>query len=304
MSDAPDKPGMSGAPRSDLRWTPLLLDQLDLAGLRTAVIGGTGGLGRTLAQALALRGAEVIVVGQTFRDEGTPRLSFIRADLSLMSEAQRVGRELPAETLDLVVFTTGIFAAPQRQETTEGIERDMAVSYLSRYVVLRELAPRLGTQRTAPKQRPRVFVMGFPGNNQGGDPDDLNGDKAYSATAVHMNTVAANEALVLDAHTRWANVDFFGLNPGLIKTNIRANFLGEGSWKHKLAEWLLGVFMMSADGYARRSVPLLVARELEGRGPAMFNQKGMAILASKKMTPDRVRSFADASAALAARAIP
>jgi hypothetical protein len=54
----------------------------------------------------------------------------------------------PAETLDLVIFTTGIFAAPRRQETAEGIERDMAVSYLSRLVLVREIAPRLGKNRS------------------------------------------------------------------------------------------------------------------------------------------------------------
>src|ERR1700737_4034339 len=51
-----------------------------------------------------------------------PRVGeFIKADLSLMSEAQRVARALPAETLDRVIFTNGIFAAPKRQETAEGI---------------------------------------------------------------------------------------------------------------------------------------------------------------------------------------
>lgn len=33
-----------------------------------------------------------------------------------------------------------IFAAPKRQVTAEGIERDMAVSYLNRLVMLRNLA--------------------------------------------------------------------------------------------------------------------------------------------------------------------
>jgi hypothetical protein len=39
-----------------------------------------------------------------------------------MQEAQRVAALPPAETFDLVIFTTGIFAAPERQETAEGIE--------------------------------------------------------------------------------------------------------------------------------------------------------------------------------------
>lgn len=80
----------------------------------------------------------------TFRDSDASGIEFIKADLSLMREAQRIAALLPAETLDLVIFTTGILAAPKRLETAEGIERDMAVSYLSRLVIVREIAPRLG----------------------------------------------------------------------------------------------------------------------------------------------------------------
>lgn len=225
----------SGVPRRDLSIAAVSAASLELSGKRIAVVGGTGGLGRALARLLAARGAAVTVVGQTFRDEGTEGLSFLKADLNLMSEARRVARALPAETLDAVLLTTGIFAAPEREVTAEGLERDLAVSYLSRLVILRELAPRLGKGRPAGAPRPRVFVMGFPGTNQKGDPTDLNAERAYAAMETHMNTVAGNEALVLDAVRRYPDVDFFGLNPGLIKTNIRSNVLGgEGSIRQRL----------------------------------------------------------------------
>jgi len=60
---------------------------------------------------LASRGADVLAIGQTHRDSDVRGIEFIEADLSLMREAQRVGSLLPAETLDLVIFTNGIFAA-------------------------------------------------------------------------------------------------------------------------------------------------------------------------------------------------
>ena len=79
----------------------------DLTGRRIAVIGGTDGLGRAIARLAAEHGADVLVVGRTFRDEGSARLRFLKADLSSMKEAIRIGEELPAE-LDAVLFTTGI----------------------------------------------------------------------------------------------------------------------------------------------------------------------------------------------------
>lgn len=130
-----------------IAWRRLDPSSLTLNGTKVAIVGGTGGIGRALSRFMASRGARVVVVGQTFRDSDVPRIEFAKADLSLMREADRVAKTLPSEKLDLVVFTTGIFAAPERQETVEGIERDMAVSFLSRLVILREIAPVSG--RTA-----------------------------------------------------------------------------------------------------------------------------------------------------------
>ncbi len=119
----------------NLLWRRVDPASLDLKEMKVAIVDGTGGIGRAFSRFMASRGASILVVGQTFRDSGVSGVEFIKADLSLMREARRVAALLPAETLDLVIFTTGIFAAPKRQETAEGIERDMAVSYLSRLVL-------------------------------------------------------------------------------------------------------------------------------------------------------------------------
>ncbi len=287
----------------NISWQRIPAASLDLHGWNAAVIGGTGGLGRALSRSLASRGANVTVVGQTFRDADVKGLEFIKADLSQMREAKRVGEALPAETLDLVVFTTGIFAAPQRQETAEGIERDMAVSYLSRLVILREIAPRLGKDRLSARPKPRVFVMGYPGNGQAGSLDDLNAEKTYSPLPVHMNTVAGNEMLVLDAAKRYPHAAFFGLNPGLIKTNIRDNFLGEGSLKSRLVESLIGLLTPSAETYAEKLTPLLVSKDLEAHSGTMFDRKGLAVLPSPQLgDTSHVNAFLAASEALVSRA--
>jgi NAD(P)-dependent dehydrogenase (short-subunit alcohol dehydrogenase family) len=262
-------------------------DRLDLTGKRVAVVGGTGGLGRALATFMAARGAEVTVVGRTFRDQGAARIAFEPADLESMAEARRVGRALPAETLDALVLTTGIMTAPEREETREGLERDLAVSYLSRLAIVREAAPRLGQERRG-GGRPRLFVMGFPGTGQAGDLDDFNSERGYKAFTAHMNTVAGNEALVLDAAARYPHLGAFGLNPGLVKTDIRSNYLGAGSFKHRTLEWLIGLFMPSPERYARRIGPALFAAELERASGIHINPKGVAIRPSEVMTPDRV----------------
>lgn len=292
---------MNGFPDPNLTVRHVPAASLDLSGKSLAIVGGTDGLGRAIARLAASRGARVLVVGRTFRDEGTPGITFIKADLSSMREATRVGKELDP-SLDAVVLTTGIFAAKVREVTAEGIERDMAISYLSRLAIVRELAPRLAS-RPAGKPAPRVFVMGFPGAGQLGDASDLNAEKRYDAMAVHMNTVAGNEMLVLDGKKRYPHVSFFGLNPGLIKTNIRANYLGEGSFAHKAAELFIGLLMPTPEQYAKRIAPLLFAPELEGRSGAMFGKKGQAILPTDGLDEPHVARFIGASEELLQRAL-
>lgn len=284
-------------------WRPNCDTLPESAKLKVAIVGGTGGIGRALSRMLASSGAHVVVVGQTFRDAGVRGIDFIKADLSLMSEARRVGKLLPAETLDLVIFTTGIFAAPQREETTEGIERDLAISYLNRRVILQQIAHRLGSGRTRPELKPRVFLMGYPGSGQIGSADNLNSEMSYKAMHAHMNTVAGNEMLVLESATRYPNATFFGLNPGLIKTSIRDNFFGKDSLKSRVVEALIGLFTPNADAYARRIAPLLFASNLEDRSGAMFNSKGQPILPSQGLTNEHIRKFMAASDALLNQAV-
>ncbi|KAI9020304.1 hypothetical protein DFJ74DRAFT_769025 [Hyaloraphidium curvatum] len=256
------------------------VSSLDFGGKRFAVVGGTDGLGRAIAKLLAAKGAAVTVVGRTFRDEGVKGISFLKADLSLMSEAKRVGNELPAD-LDGYVFTTGIMAKTVREVTAEGIEKDMAVSALSRYLILEELGPRLLGQPKA-----RVWIMGFPGSGEKGVLGDLNSDVSYSGGMgqVHLNTVAANEALV--HYWKDRGLAAYGLNPGLIRTGIRDNYHGgEGaSWTGWLSEKLIGFFSISPERYAENVVPLLLAPELAAHKGAMFGQSGTPILPTKAFT--------------------
>ncbi|MFI5844987.1 SDR family NAD(P)-dependent oxidoreductase [Catenuloplanes sp. NPDC051500] len=281
-------------------WQRVSPAALQLAGQRIAVVGGTGGLGRALARALAAGGAHVIVVGRTFRDAGVRNIEFLEADLTTMREADRVAGLIPAETLDSIVFTTGIMAAPQRQETADGIERDMAISFLSRLVILRAVAHRLGVGRPAGRARARVFVMGFPGAGNVGSLD-INAERSYKAMTHHMNTVAGNEILVLDAARRYPHLDVFGLNPGAVSTAIRSNFMGEGSIKHRMLEGVLRLMTPTPETYAGRIAPLLASPGISGHSGSMFDRKGDAVLPSDGLTEKYIADYLEASTRLVAK---
>lgn len=255
------------------------LDQVNLTGKTVTVVGGTNGIGRALALAAAACGASVTIVGRTDRDQGRVKgISFVQCDLTSMKSAQELGRTL--EPADLVAFTTGTGPAKKRQDNGEGIEKDMAVSCLSRLVILRELLPRMAAGS-------RVAIWGMPGNGAKTRLADLNAEgQGYEGNFgwVHMNTVAGNEAMVLHlaSQPQWKDkVTFVGMNPGLIKTTIR-DFMHGGKCIGSMGEGILGLFTPSAKTYAARMLPLLFAPSLQAHSGALFGQKGRAILPSKQ----------------------
>ncbi|WP_375452546.1 SDR family NAD(P)-dependent oxidoreductase [uncultured Devosia sp.] len=288
----------------NLDWQHVEAKTLKLKGYQAIVIGGTGGIGRAISHLLAARGATVTVIGQTFRDQGMPGIAFIKADLSSMQDARRVAAELPVETLDLLLMTTGVMAGPERETTSEGIENDMAISYLNRLVMLRQFGPRLGKARPANAAKPRVFIMGFPGAGGAGKLGDLNADRSYDGWSVHANTVAGNEILVLDAVDKYPNANFYGLNPGLVETNIRAKALQKLSPMTVLLSLAARLMAIKPEMLAERITPLLVSPDLENHSGAMFNNKAEAILPSQKLVdaPYRARFLAESDALLARQA--
>jgi hypothetical protein len=122
-----------------------------------------------------------------------------------MREAHRIAADLPAETLDLLLFTAGVMAGSASEITDEGIEIDMAASYLSR----------VANARSARASANRAGGKGTVG--------DLNADRSYDARGLQLNPVAGNEILVLNGARRYPNANLYGLNPGLVATNICAN---------------------------------------------------------------------------------
>src|SRR5260370_5667259 len=80
-------------------WRRVDARSLDLKGMKVAIVGGTGGIGRALCRFLVSRGAAVLAIGQTFLDSDVAGVEVIQADLCLKREATRVGSFLVSETI-------------------------------------------------------------------------------------------------------------------------------------------------------------------------------------------------------------
>lgn len=288
---------------NSIQWNPEDVKKFDFSLVKALIVGGTGGLGRAIATNLHEKGADVTIVGQSLRDTEDNKLHFIKADLSLVKNCEKVASDLNKNGLTNqfthIIFTTGIFSSKNRQVTADGIERDMAISYLSRYIMLRSMEPHISKtfKVNGTDAKPRVFVMGYPGSNQAGNPDDMNADPVkYGFLAAHMNTVAANEAIVLHYAKKTKPFNIYGLNPGMVKTNIRTNLTGTG-FLARTMENIMGFFVQSPEDYASNIVPLLVTPEIENHDGAMFDNKANGLLKSTNIDGN-VEKFWENSAKL------
>jgi len=231
-----------GNPRNDLKYSKLsesaLKDRLN--GRNVFIIGGTKGIGANLGVTLAKRGANVVISGRADSNNVLDTLKkeapqgnhgFIKGDCGLVKGASDVAKEYMSthDRLDILICTLGIFSTPQRNETADGLEEDFAVSYFSRYVVLREMKEYLEKSAAKRGEAARVYIWGFPGSSAPiKSPDDPQFKQSYKQMDAHMNTVTFNEGLVYSFAKEAPQIAVFGVNPGLIQTDIRRNLVGYG----------------------------------------------------------------------------
>ena len=97
--------------------------------------------------------------------------------------------------------------------------------------------------------------------------------------------------MVADGEKRYPNLNIFGLNPGLIKTNIRNNYLGEDSFFSTVIEFIIGWTSKSPEAYAKNISPLLVSEDLENRSGGLFDNNANTILASKGLNEEYNKKF-------------
>jgi len=117
---------------------------------KTVVItGATSGLGRATALQLARKGAFVVIVARDktkanelvehiHREGGKAR--FVIADLSSMQETQEAAEGIAKITgrVDVLINNAGAYF-PQRIETSEGFEANLALNYLSPFLLTHRL---------------------------------------------------------------------------------------------------------------------------------------------------------------------
>lgn len=173
-------------------WQPVTTD---LHGRVILLTGASSGIGRAAALQLAALGADLILVGrdtgrleavaQACRTAGSPTVRALRADLTLMSQAQGIVDTVLTDydRLDVLVHNAGALVHDYRR-TYEGFEETYAAQVLSQHVITCGLLPML--QATPGSRVIVVSSGGMYAERLDADrveysgPDDYDGVRAYA----------------------------------------------------------------------------------------------------------------------------
>ncbi len=197
-----------------------------LDGAVTLVTGGTSGLGRETALALADRGASVAIVGRdrergrTVRDEIDARNGDAGTELYVVDLASQANvRDLAAAfrerhgRLDLLVNNAGTFRS-KREETVDGVETTFAINHLAPFLLTHLLSDLL--VESAPS---RVVTTSSEIHERGTiDFADLQCERDYSDWRAYSQSKLANVLFTheLAERFRGTGVTALSVNPGFV----------------------------------------------------------------------------------------
>jgi NAD(P)-dependent dehydrogenase (short-subunit alcohol dehydrogenase family) len=197
------------------------------------ITGGTSGIGRAAATALAAMGAEVVVTGRSrergesaveeIRDtSGNERVSLILADFAVQAEVRGLAEEFREryDRLDVLVNNAGIVQS-KRIETPDGLELTLAVNHLAPFLLTNLLLDLL--KESAPSRIVTVSSEARRGAQI--DFEDLQSERRYRPFKVYGMTKLANILFTYELAERLEGTGVVAncLHPGGVNTNFGNN---------------------------------------------------------------------------------
>ncbi|KAG5648434.1 hypothetical protein DXG03_005008 [Asterophora parasitica] len=204
-------------------------------------VGGTSGIGQGLAEAFARHtkgNAHIVVIGRNRAAadailaqfpkpaSGTAQTTheFVQCDVTLMKNVESVTKGLLARIpkINFLVMSPGILAVKGRDETTEGIDKKLAVHYYARWKFIDGLLPAL---RRANEIGEDAKVLSVMAAGKGGpiDLDDLGLKKTYSVGNAGIAAPTYNDLMVQEYAQRNPGLTFVHSYPGVVNTGLITN---------------------------------------------------------------------------------
>jgi retinol dehydrogenase-14 len=234
------------------------------------ITGGTSGIGKAAATALAGMGATVVITGrneergkralQEIREEsGNDGVELILADLTVQDEVRRLAEELRERhnQLEVLVNNAGLVLS-ERTETPDGIETQLAINHLAPFLLTNLLLDLL--KESAPS---RIVTVSSDAHRWAKiDLDDLQSRKRYRGMQVYGKTKLANIMFTFELAERLEGTEVTAncMHPGGVNTNFGNNQGGPMNLLFRLFK----PFMRSPEQGADTLIYLASSPEVEG----------------------------------------
>jgi retinol dehydrogenase 14 len=252
----------------------------DMGGKTVLITGGTSGIGKAAAVALAAMNANVVIVGRN-PERGEAAVEEVRArshsesvelllaDLSVQSEVRRLAEEFQErhDRLDVLANNAGLVQS-KRTETPDGIETTLAINHLAPFLITNLLLDRL--EGSVPS---RVITVSSEAQRWGKmDFEDMQSRRKYRGFPVYGKTKLANIMFTYELAERLngTGVTATCLHPGSVGTNFGQNNRGPMALFFRTFK----PFMRSSEKGADTLVWLASSPEVEGvSGKYFFDRK-------------------------------
>ena len=163
-------------------------------------VGGTSGIGKAMVERFARLtngNSSIIIVGRnraaaetifaSLPSTETSTHEFIQCDATLMSNVHTTSQEILSRynKINYLILSPGVFSLKGRDDTSEGIDKKLAVHYYARWRFIYDLLPSLERAKEAGEEAKTLSVLGA---GKGGeiDVDDLGLKKSYSLSNAAM----------------------------------------------------------------------------------------------------------------------
>ncbi len=248
------------------------------------VAGATSGIGFEIAAGIAQAGIEVIGVGRDRNRcaQAAERLSaaaggrpvrFELADLSAQREVRSLAERLRRDRTRLraIVYNAGTFTL-HRRLTEDGIERQLAVNYLSGFMLTTLLLPLLA-------ERSRVLLVSS-GSHRSGRIHwrNLALRPLYNGLTAYAQSKLAEILFARELARRVPSVDSYAVDPGLVRTEIglkEAGVFGRVVWRLRARSGI------SPQEAAAPIVEMILSNRVSGRS-GLYWKSGIPVASSPR----------------------
>src|SRR6059036_245482 len=266
------------------------------------VTGANSGIGKATALGLARLGGTVVMAcrdatrGEAARQEiirasGKPRVFLEIVDLASEASTRSLAEAFPRKypRLDVLINNAGVYTS-HREITTDGLERQFEVNYLSGFLLTHLLLDLL--KKSAPSR-----IVNVSSSSHGPSAihfDDLQGERRYRGYRAYGQSKLAQVLFTRELGRRLegTGVTVNACHPGVIRTNL-------GMGGSSVVVRFVRMFFKGPERGAETPIYLAVSPDVEGVTGKYFANRRIREPSRAARDPDVARRLFDVSAELA-----